>query len=152
MLIVSLILSFLAGVSIVLGRIINAQLAEQIGTKQSTLINYITGLSLSSIVYLVSNDKPIFSSVFRNIVPLWAYLGGLAGVVIIMASNYITPRLSAFYITLLIFIGQLFTGIMIDYFILKEVSIGKCMGGLLVFIGLTYNLWVDKKGPFNKSF
>ncbi|WP_330587736.1 DMT family transporter [Anaerocolumna sedimenticola] len=145
MLIIYLLLSFLAGVSIVLGRIINAQLAEKIGTKQSTFINYITGLSLSIIVYLISKDKPIFSSVTRNIVPFWAYLGGLAGVVIIMASNYVTPRLSAFYITLLIFIGQLFTGILIDYFILKEISIGKCIGGFLVFIGLTYNLWIDKK-------
>ncbi len=145
MLIVYLLISFSAGVSVVLGRIVNAKLAEKIGTMQSTLINYITGLSLSYIVYLISKDEPLFSSLNKVSVPLWAYLGGLAGVVIIIASNYITPKLSAFYVTLLVFVGQLLIGIIIDYFILHELSAGKCIGGLLVLIGLAYNLWIDKK-------
>ncbi len=145
MLIIYLFISFLAGVSVVLGRIINSKLAEKIGTMQSTLINYIVGLTLSFIVYLISKDQSIFSSINKISVPAWAYLGGLAGVVIIISSNYITPKLSAFYVTLLVFIGQLLIGIIIDYFILKELSIGKCIGGLLVLIGLTYNLWIDKK-------
>jgi bacterial/archaeal transporter family-2 protein len=146
MLIIYLFISFLAGVSVVLGRIINSKLAEKIGTMQSTLINYIVGLSISFIVYLISKDQPIFTSINKVSVPAWAYLGGLAGVIIIISSNYITPKLSAFYVTLLVFIGQLLIGILIDYFILKELSIGKCIGGLLVLIGLTYNLWIDKKG------
>ena len=47
--------------------------------------------------------------------------------------------------TLLIFIGQLFIGIIIDYFALNQLSIGKVIGGLLVLTGLTYNLLLDKK-------
>ena len=145
MLLVYLFISFLAGVTVVLGRIVNSGLAGKIGTLQSTLINYITGLTLSYIVYLVSRDKPITESIGQISVPFWAYLGGLAGIVIIMCSNYITPKLSAFYVTLLVFIGQLMLGIIIDYFVLQELSLGKCLGGLLVLIGLTINLWIDKK-------
>jgi transporter family-2 protein len=145
MLFVYLFISFLAGVTVVLGRIVNSKLAEKMGTLQSTLINYITGLTLSYIVYLISRDQPI-SEAFRKVnVPFWAYFGGLAGIIIIMCSNFITPKLSAFYVTLLVFIGQLIIGIIIDYFILHELSIGKCIGGLLVLIGLTINLWIDKK-------
>ncbi len=145
MLFIYLLISFSAGASVVLGRIINSTLAEKIGTLQSTLINYITGLSLSYFIYLISKGEPLLSAVNKISVPLWAYLGGSAGVVIIMCSNYITPKLSAFYVTLLVFIGQLLIGIIIDYFVLQELSIGKCIGGLLVLIGLTYNLWIDRK-------
>jgi transporter family-2 protein len=53
--------------------------------------------------------------------------------------------MSAFYLTLFIFIGQLFVGIIIDYFTLKELSLGKIAGGLLVLFGLSYNLLLDKK-------
>ena len=145
MLIVYIFLSFLAGVSVVLGRIVNSKLAQKIGTMQSTLINYITGLSLTFIVYLLSKDVPLHKTIGQVSVPVWAYFGGLAGIVIILSSNYVTPRLSAFYVTLLVFFGQLVIGILIDYFILKQLSPGKAIGGLLVLAGLAINLRIDKK-------
>jgi len=55
-----------------------------------------------------------------------------------------TPRISSFYLTLFIFIGQLFMGIVIDYITLGKASTGKVIGGILVLIGLAYNLIVDK--------
>jgi uncharacterized membrane protein YdcZ (DUF606 family) len=77
-------------------------------------------------------------------IPIAVYLGGLVGVIVISLSNYITPKISAFYLTLLIFIGQLFTGTIIDFFLSHELSTGKIIGGILVLIGLTYNLLVDR--------
>jgi transporter family-2 protein len=140
-------MSALAGVTIVLSRIINSKLAEKLGTLQGTLINYITGLTLSFLCYLFSNEIPLLTFHVYKSIPLWAYLGGLTGVIVILSSNYITPRISTFYITLLIFIGQLIIGIFIDYFMLHELSIGKVIGGLFVIIGLTYNLLIDKNTP-----
>ncbi|MBL3200325.1 EamA-like transporter family protein, partial [Klebsiella pneumoniae] len=46
--------------------------------------------------------------------------------------------------TLLIFIGQLFAGTIIDFFLTNELSIGKVIGGIFVLIGLTYNLLIDR--------
>ncbi len=144
MLYLYMLLSILGGVSVVLGRMINAKLSEKIGTLQSTLINYLVGLGFTILIFFISQDKFKMGLHEFSTIPLWAYLGGLLGVIIIMTSNYVTPRISAFYITLLVFIGQLFLGTILDYFILKELSLTKAMGGILVLAGLTYNLWIDK--------
>ncbi len=144
MLYLYMLLSILGGVSVVLGRMINAKLSEKIGTLQSTLINYLVGLGFTILIFFITQDKFKMGLHEFSKIPLWAYLGGLLGVIIIMTSNYVTPRISAFYITLLVFIGQLFLGTILDYFILKELSLTKAMGGILVLAGLTYNLWIDK--------
>lgn len=137
-------ISILAGVSIVIARIINSNLANEIGIFQGTFFNYVTGLVLSSIFLFFSNETLKLSISKINCIPSWAYLGGIVGVLVVVLSSYITPKISAFYLTLLIFIGQLFMGIIIDYFTLNKLSIGKILGGILVIIGLSYNLTVDK--------
>ncbi|SFC90984.1 DMT family transporter [Clostridium uliginosum] len=150
MLCISLLTAFLAGVSIVVARIINSSLAEKIGTFQGTFFNFAIGLFFSFIFLLLSNESLYISSVKLQSIPLWSYLGGIAGILVIVLSNYITPKISAFYLTLIIFIGQLFVGIIIDYFTLNELSIGKVIGGFLVLIGLTYNLLIDKNNVLNE--
>ena len=50
--------------------------------------------------------------------------------------------MSSFYITLIIFIGQLFSGIIIDFLILKTMPLQKIIGGVLVIAGLGYNLYI----------
>ena len=78
-------------------------------------------------------------------IPSWAYIGSVLGVGVVFLSNYMAVRISAFYLTLLIFIGQLFSGVLIDFVILDSLSLGKLLGGLLVLIGLSYNLYLDKR-------
>lgn len=140
-----ILISILAGVSVVIARIINSNLAEKIGIFQGTLFNYITGLIFSSVFLLFSSETMEISKITSGSIPWWAYLGGLVGVAVVVLSSYITPKISAFYLTLLMFIGQLFVGIVIDYFTLNKLSIGKLTGGLLVLAGLSYNLFIDKK-------
>jgi transporter family-2 protein len=147
MFIIALLISVLAGVSVVINRIINSNLAEKIGTFYSTFINYIVGLVFSLFFFFLTRETFHLSIAEMKGIPLWAYLGGLAGVIVIVLSNYITPRISAFYSTLLMFIGQLFVGIILDYVTLHDISIGKLIGGFFVLAGLSYNLWIDKKQP-----
>lgn len=147
---IALVSAFLAGVSIVIARIINSNLADKIGTFQGTVFNFIVGLLFSSVFLILSNERTNILTINFKSIPWWAYLGGLLGIVIIILSNYITPKISAFYLTLLIFIGQLFLAIIIDYFTLNILSIGKVIGGFLVLAGLSYNLFIDKKQDDNK--
>lgn len=140
-----IIISILAGVSVVVSRIMNSNLAKEIGIFQSTFYNYIVGLFFSIIFFILSREKINLSGLKSGHVPLWAYLGGIAGVLFIVLSNYITPRISSFYLTILMFVGQLFTGIIIDYFAEGNISNGKLIGGILVLAGLIYNLVIDKK-------
>lgn len=142
---IAILLSILSGITNVVARIINSNLAKIIGLFQGTLFNYIIGL-IVSLLFLVFNTKSInFTSDTFLSIPVWAYLGGMLGVLVVVISNYLTPRISAFYLTLLMFIGQLFAGIIIDYIATRELSIGKVIGGIFVLAGLSYNLYFDKK-------
>jgi len=145
MILIYLLIAISTGITVVAGRSINAILAEKIGTFQGTLINFIVGLSFSVLFLLISKETINVTYEGMREIPLWAYLGGLIGVVIVVLSNNITPKISAIYLTLIIFIGQLVLGIIIDYFTFHDMSVGKLLGGLFVLIGLSYNLWLDKK-------
>lgn len=140
----SICIAILAGVSIVVARIINANLAKKIGTFQGTFFNYVTGLLVSVLFLLFSSESLSLSTATLQSIPFAAYLGGIVGVIVIVASNYITPKISSFYLTLFIFVGQLFMGVIIDFFTLHDISIGKVLGGFLVLLGLTYNLILDR--------
>ncbi|MDF2589422.1 MAG: putative rane protein [Anaerocolumna sp.] len=142
---IAIILSILSGVTNVVARIINANLAKIIGLFQGTLFNYVIGLLVSLLFLLFNLNSMDFTSTTFLSVPIWAYLGGMLGVMVVVISNYLTPRISAFYLTLLMFIGQLFAGIIIDYVASSELSIGKIIGGIFVLAGLSYNLYFDKK-------
>ena len=140
-----ILVAILSGVSIVVSRIINSRLGDEIGVFQSTFYNFLTGLLFSMIILFFSSENVNISSEVLSSTPIIAYLGGLIGVISITLSNYVAPKISAFYMALLIFIGQLFTGIIIDYFTLGQLSLGKIIGGIIVCIGLDYNLHLDKK-------
>lgn len=136
----------LAGTAVVVARSINANLARKIGLNSSTFFNFIVGLILSFIILIIfGGGLGSFSTVDIGAIPLWAYIGSVVGVGVVFLSNYTAVRMSAFYLTLLIFIGQLFSGVLIDFVILDSLSLGKLLGGLLVLIGLSYNLYLDKR-------
>lgn len=138
------LLAILAGVSVVISRIFNSRIAEEIGTFQGTFINYLTGLITAFLFFILTRDYiNIGTSTFSSI-PFYAYLGGAIGILVVLLSNYTTPKVSSFYLSLLVFIGQLSIGILIDYFSYSTVSIGKLIGGLLILFGLSYNMILDK--------
>lgn len=151
MIVIAVIATALTGFTIVMNRIINSRLAERIGLFQSTLFNYITGLFVSVLFMLFSKETIALKGFDFGSVPFWAYLGGLVGVIVIVLSSYLTPRISALYLTLLLFIGQLFTGIIIDFFNTGDFSWSKLVGGLFVVAGLAYNLVLDSRKESGKS-
>lgn len=146
-----LILALLAGISIVVARIINANLGAKIGIFSSTFFNYVVGLTLSIIILLFTKEMTSITTLTLSKVPFLGYLGGFLGVIVISLSSFAAPRTSAFYMTLFCFIGQLFIGIIIDYITFGTLSIGKIIGGILVLGGLTYNLNVDKKSALESN-
>lgn len=139
-----IILATLSGCFVILSMVINSYLAKKIGVFQGTLVNYIVGLlGTILLIAIARNFVNLQFSSFTKI-PLWAILGGLLGVMVVASSNIVIPKIPTIYTTLLVFIGQLFTGILIDYFRVGFVSKGKIIGGLLIILGLMYNSNVDK--------
>jgi len=133
-----------SGVTIVLARMLSARLAQNSGAPYSALMNYITGLTGSLIAFFLTGAvvKTAFPAQGGSIT---MYLGGVLGLVSVIMLNRITHRLPATQMTLLIFVGQLFSGLFLDYFATHKFSTGTLIGGLLVLAGLAVNIWGDRK-------
>ena len=142
--IVAVIVSFVAGVSIVISRTLNAKLSDFTNVRISTFYNYLVGLVISIFAFLLlGRNEMVLAFVIS---PNWyIYLGGMLGVVVVLMGNIIVVKISAFYLTLLIFIGQVFSGVLIDIVISRELSSRNLIGAVLVSIGLCVNLMLDNK-------
>lgn len=151
MLLFYILISVLSGVSIVIARTINSNLAGKLGLLEGTFYNFLTGLMLSALLLILNWNNEIIATLSNAQIPIWAYFGGLFGIGIVLLSNYVIPRVSAFYLTILVFLGQLLIGYVIDYFTIGAISITKLLGGVLVLIGLSYNLYVDNAPESRKK-
>ncbi|HEX3021602.1 MAG TPA: DMT family transporter [Lachnospiraceae bacterium] len=134
---------FTSGITVVVSRTTNAKLGKVIGNIKSTFYNYLTGLIVSILILFLSQEQMGSILPPKKVTDYVMYLGGIIGVVAIMLSNYVTPRISSFQLTIILFISQLFTGILIDWISYETFSLGKVIGGLLAILGLTYNTWID---------
>lgn len=149
-----IIISFITGFTVVMSRIINGRLAQETSVLQSTFYNYGVGITLSIIVLLTlgSNEPHISQVAFSPRV--WIYFGGLLGVCVVMLSNIVVTKISSFYVSLLMFIGQVFSGVVIDIMLTQSFSLNNLIGGILITAGLSINLWIDratKKQTMNQN-
>ncbi|MEN6470161.1 MAG: DMT family transporter, partial [Clostridiaceae bacterium] len=101
--------------------------------------NYVTGLIFSLLLLAVSGEAVPAFFLPEGLRRYAMYAGGLVGVIVVSVSNIITPRMSAFLLTLLIFVSQLVSGVAIDALGGAPVSAGKLLGGVLVLLGVLYN-------------
>lgn len=139
------IVSLLAGISVVASRTVNARLAEGSTALCSTWMNYVVGLAGAIVTLLLLGRAELSVSLPALSPRLWIYAGGLLGVLVVVLSNITVARISAFYMTLLLFVGQVFAGIVIDIIMTQAFSHVNLVGGLLVAFGMALNLWLDQR-------
>jgi uncharacterized membrane protein YdcZ (DUF606 family) len=139
-----IILAICIGFAVVISSILNGKLAQKVGLMNGMIVNYIIGFSASVLLSLVMREKIPTTEIFYS-TPIYYFLGGVIGVLMLFLMNTIVPKISAVYIVILPFIGQLITGAIIDYFYTGVLSTGKIAGSALFFIGLLYNTRVDNK-------
>lgn len=133
-------LSFGAGVTIVLSRTVNAGLSEHTGHLQGSLINHMAGLPAALLFLAVSGRGEMLFISPSLPTQYWIYLGGTMGVVTVLLCNITVPRVPALQLTMLTFVGQVFTGIAIDLVSKEGYTRETFMGGLLVAAGMGANL------------
>lgn len=139
------LLSLLTGVSVVTSRCVNAQLAEKTSVLVSTWYNYAVGLMVA-VVILAGAAGTGHSSFHAVLSPkIWIYFGGVIGVCVVMLLNILTPKMPAFHMTLILFAGQVLTGIVLDALLSRQFSVSNLAGGLFVTVGLSLNAWLDGK-------
>ena len=106
---------------------------------------YIVGLICSTLVLiLLGSSVKVNAETFLKM-PFYIFLGGAIGVSVVYFSNIIIPKIPVVYSTLLLFVGQVVTGIIIDFFVMSEISFSKLVGAIVIIIGILYNSKIDAK-------
>lgn len=136
----AVLLSICAGITVVLSRTVNARLSQYAGELQSSFINHVIGLPIAVAIAAVLEKNSIISSFHEPLPGPWIYLGGVLGVSAVFLCNITVPRVAAFRLTLLTFVGQVFTGIVIDIFAKSEYTESTFIGGVLVAAGIALNM------------
>lgn len=140
--IIGIVVAFIPGITKVLSRTVNARLAEKTGALRSSLINHLVGLPITVIMALFLTSKDTVSlSVISNSKP-WIYFGGFFGVAVILLLNVTVPKVSAFKLTVLSFVGQIFAGFLIDLMVGNPFD-SSFFGGLVVSVGIALNFAVE---------
>ncbi|NLA96117.1 MAG: DMT family transporter [Clostridiaceae bacterium] len=135
-------LSFGTGISIVVSRSINARLATRIGPLPGSFVNHLTGLPVTVILVLLTVKK-LPAVTYPAGKESWVYLGGVLGVCVVMLFNILVPRISQFHLTVLSFVGQVLTGILIDLLTGDFTADASFRGGLLITAGIALNLAIE---------
>jgi transporter family-2 protein len=126
--------------------ILNSELGRRKGIVRSTRVNYLVGLGTTLVV--VAAVRPPAAEALRAVAaagPFLALGGGLMGVAIVAATNLIFPRIPAFSATLLLFSGQAFAGVAIDFLAAGAFDARKVIGALLLLAGLAINALLARK-------
>ena len=143
--IVAVAVSVLAGASMVVSRTLNAKLARQTSIWTGSLYSYLTGLAAAILIFLIFAHPGTVFTEFVISPRFYIYLGSLLAVCVVVLSNITVVKISAFYLTLLLFTGQVFAGIGVDIVLSGAFSTRNLIGGILVALGLCVNLLLDRK-------
>lgn len=145
------LVSFLSGATIVISRTIIASLAEKTGVWSSTFWNFAVGLAIALVILPVMGANEHITGGFSLFLSKpYVFIGGILGVLVVGLSSVCVAKISSFYMTLFVFIGQLFSGVVLDMLLSKGLSVEILIGGICATLGLTLNLWLDKRYDLQK--
>lgn len=139
--VLAVIFSFAAGIVSVLVRMANSRFAQNTGIYTSTFFSHVLGLVVCIIIALC---LPSVSVVPVSSLKPWMYLGGLFGVLSILMFNFTVPKVSAFNLSLLSFVGMVFSGIILDIAFGNSYSPKSFWGGLIISIALIAGMFIDR--------
>jgi bacterial/archaeal transporter family-2 protein len=143
---VAMLVALVSGALPGLSFILNSELGRRKGIVRSTRINYLVGLGTTLLI--VAAVRPPAAEALRAVAaagPFLALGGGLMGVAIVAATNLIFPRIPAFSATLLLFSGQAFAGLAIDFLAAGAFDARKLLGALLLLAGLAINALLGRR-------
>ena len=140
-----ILLAIFGGVLTTLSMIVSSTLGKKIGLIQSTVVHYIGGLIGGIFILIGMGSTSAPSIIDMSRMPLYIFLGGIIGVVVVYTSNIIIPKIPVVYSTLLMFSGQMLCAIIIDTIVMGDFSWQKLLGAIVVIVGIFYNSKVDSK-------
>lgn len=142
--ILPVIFALLTGVTVVVSRTINGALAKHSTASLSAWYNHLVGL-IGSVALLAILGFPGFipySEIgFSNV---WIFSGGILGVLAVTFSNFLIHHVSSYSMTLLLFVGQITGGVVIDIFLEGKFNPVQIIAGIIIIIGFSLNSYMTK--------
>lgn len=139
-----ILFALVTGMIVILSMILNSRLAAGIGMLKATRMNFLTGLVTVMAIMIFSRSGMISFDTLSGIHPVYIFGGGILGVFIVIGFNYILPKIPTIYTTVLMFLGQIVTGMVIDLFMGKDLSEKTIIGAIVIISGLGVNVWIDR--------
>lgn len=111
-----LALAILAGFSVVVQQVLNANLRAALDSAAwSGFISYVVGGVCMAVLCLMLRD-PIPSAAMAARIPWWAWSGGLFGAIFIGLGIFLVPQLGAATFLALLITGQMLLSVTLDHF------------------------------------
>lgn len=136
----AVIVSIAAGVTNVFSRTVNARLSQKASALTGSFFNHLTGLPCCLLLWLLAGGTALKPSAAPA---PWMLCGGMLGVTVVLLLNITVPRIAAFRLTLLSFLGQIFTGLAIDLALGQNISGGLFWGGVICAAGLLASMAIE---------
>jgi Uncharacterized protein conserved in bacteria len=142
---VFIVIAVFNGMINIINKMINLQAKRTLGTANGTLINYLEGTVISMPVLFFYGGSRLMDLSYLNTVPPLSLSGGLFGlfsmVLILIGIN----KSQIAYSTVIVLVGQLGAGLMIDSIVTQKIVPFKILGILLVIIGVVIDKALSHK-------
>ncbi len=141
-----IVVSLASGACTGMALVLNAELGRRKGVILSTMANY--GVGLATTLVIVAFLRPPLAGTARAVAeagPFLAAGGGAMGVVVVIASNLILPRIPVFSATLLMFSGQALAGVALDLVREGALDWRKLVGAVVVVAGFALDTILAKQ-------
>ena len=134
------LLAFISGCAGVINKLLNLEAKKGLGTWNGTLLNYVESSVIAGVLVLIFGGALWNVDILSN-VPWYYFLGGLFGVVSMLLALKGMQKCSMIYATILMLVGQLFAGYVVDSIVSGEFNPLKLVAvGMIVF-----GVYLDKK-------
>lgn len=149
--ILGILLALISGVISVVSKMLNFKTTEKLGLLNGTLVNYVVGALFSLVAILVLGKYNFINPKLISTIPFWLYCGGIFGLLSLILTIFSLSKVSVVYSTVLILIGQLGTGLLIDGLNSGKFSFLKLLGVALVIVGVAADKLCRDRIELNKA-
>lgn len=131
------LIGVLGGVAVGLQTPFAGAISQRVGGAASSLIIHTSGAVISAIVLLARGGEQIGN--WRSL-PWYMWLAGGLGVVLYLTLSVTFPRLGAMATIVLVILGQLLAGLLIDHFgflgvTVRPIDLGRVLGASALLFG-----------------
>lgn len=130
------IIALLNGMTGILNKMVNLQAKLALGTANGVLINYLEATVISFLMALLMGQSHLVNLPYLSSIPPICLLGGLFGLVSMVLILNGMAKVQITYSTVVVLIGQLSAGFLIDSILAGKIIPLKIVGIALVVVGV----------------